>query len=61
GMVDTMEPICDIVLTGTAADAAALEAYACVSRIASGANSITATCLEDKPGAAIDLKFKVVR
>ena len=55
-------PIIDVVLDlNTATALNQLDAWDCVSKIATGTNQITATCLEDKPTVAIPIQIKVVR
>ena len=62
GILATDNPIVDIVLSSTTATALEqLEAYSCISKITTSTNSITVTCLEDKPTVAIPLQLKVVR
>lgn len=62
GILATDTPMVDAVLSDTAATAQAqLEAWGCVSRIVTGAGTITATCLEEMPVTAIPIQLKVVR
>ena len=62
GIVSTDTPIIDVVLSTTASTAQSqLEAWGCVSKITTGANSITVTCLEEKPSIAIPIQLKAVR
>lgn len=62
GILATDEPIIDCVLSGdTAASKLILEAWGCVSRITTAANSITAYCYDKKPAVNIPIKIKVVR
>jgi len=61
GIASTDEPIVDVLLSSNNAIAAAeLEAWAMVSKITTGTNSITATCLEDKPTVNLNIRIKVV-
>ena len=62
GITSTDTPIVDVVLnsdTDTALNQ--LEAWGCVSKIETTTDSITVTCLEDKPTTAIPIQLKVVR
>ena len=62
GITSNDTPIVDVVLnsnTNTALNQ--LEAWGCVSKITTGTNQITVTCLEDKPITAIPIQLKVVR
>ena len=62
GITSTDTPIVDVVLnsdTDTALNQ--LEAWGCVSKIETATDSITVTCLEDKPTTAIPIQLKVVR
>lgn len=62
GINSSDTPIVDVVLdsdTSTALNQ--LEAWGCVSKITTGMNQITVTCLEDKPITAIPIQLKVVR
>lgn len=62
GITSSDTPIVDVVLSTTNSTAISqLEAWGCVSKITTGTNSITATCLEDKPTTAIPIQLKVVR
>lgn len=62
GITSSDTPIVDVVLSTTSSTALnQLEAWSCVSKITTGANSITVTCLEDKPSVALTLQLKVVR
>ena len=62
GILETDNPIVDVVLSNTTETAQQqLEAYTYISKITTSANSITVTCLEDKPTIAIPLQLKVVR
>lgn len=62
GITGTDNPVVDLVLdsdTDTALNQ--LEAWGCVSKIETDTDSITVTCLEDKPTTAIPIQLKVVR
>lgn len=62
GITSTDTPIVDVVLSSTRSTAIKqLEAWGCVSKIETGTNQITATCLEEKPTTAIPIQIKVVR
>ena len=62
GILASDNPIVDVVLSSTAETAKEqLEAWGCVSSITTNANSITATCLEEKPTTSIPIQLKVVR
>lgn len=62
GITSTDTPIVDVVLSSTTSTALnQLEAWNCVSKIITGTNQITVTCLEDKPTTAIPIQLKVVR
>lgn len=62
GITSSDTPIVDVVLSTTTSTALSqLEAWGCVSKITTSTNSITATCLEDKPTTAIPIQLKVVR
>ena len=62
GILTTDNPVIDVVLSTTTSTALnQLEAWGNVSKIVTGANSITATCLEDKPEVDIPIQIKVVR
>lgn len=62
GITSSDTPIVDVVLSSTTSTALSqLEAWGCVSQITTGTDSITATCLEDKPTTAIPIQLKVVR
>lgn len=62
GILATDEPIIDCVLSSDAdASKLILEAWGCVSRITTAANSITAYCYDKKPTVNIPIKIKVVR
>lgn len=61
GILESSTPIVDVVLdSDTATAKSQLEAWNYVSKIETGANSITITCLEDKPTVAIPIQVKVV-
>lgn len=62
GMLLTDIPIIDVSLSSTTSTAIEqLNAWGCVSTIVTGTNSITATCLEDKPEVDIPIIIKVVK
>lgn len=62
GITSSDTPIVDVVLSTESETALSqLEAWGCVSQITTDTNSITATCLEDKPTTAIPIQLKVVR
>lgn len=62
GITSTDTPIVDVILSTTTDTALnQLEAWGCVSKIETGTDSITVTCLEDKPITAIPIQLKVVR
>jgi hypothetical protein len=62
GLTNMDTPIVDVVLSSTTSMALSqLEAWNCVSKIETGADQITVTCLEDKPTVAILVQIKVVR
>ena len=62
GILSDDSPIVDVVLdTDSETALSQLEAWGCVSKIATGTNQITVTCLEDKPTVAISIQIKVVR
>lgn len=62
GITSSDTPIVDVVLSTTTSTALnQLEAWGCVSKITTGTNQITVTCLEDKPITAIPIQLKVVR
>ena len=61
GILESSTPIVDVVLdSNTATAKSQLEAWNYVSKIETGENSITITCLEDKPTVAIPIQVKVV-
>ncbi len=62
GILTTDNPVIDVVLSTTTSTALnQLEAWGNVSKIVTGTDSITATCLEDKPEVDIPIQIKVVR
>ena len=62
GILSDDSPIVDVVLSSTTSTALSqLEAWGCVSKITTGTDQITVTCLEDKPATAIPIQIKVVR
>lgn len=61
GITNADTPIVDVVLSSTTSTALSQqEAWNCVSKIETGTNQITVTCLEDKPTIAIPIQLKVV-
>ena len=61
GILESSTPIVDVVLdSNTATAKSQLEAWNYVSKIETRENSITITCLEDKPTVAIPIQVKVV-
>lgn len=62
GITSSDTPIVDVILSTTTSTALnQLEAWGCVSKIETATDSITVTCLEDKPTTAIPIQLKVVR
>lgn len=63
GIEATDNPIADLDVSGANAQSydALAEAWACVSRITTDANTITATCFTDKPSTDITVRMIVVR
>lgn len=62
GILDTDNPITDIVLSDDTDTAMAeLEGWSCVSRIVTAEGSIMATCLEEVPTVDMTIQMKVVR
>lgn len=62
GITSSDTPIVDVILSTTTSTALnQLEAWGCVSKIETETDSITVTCLEDKPTTAIPIQLKVVR
>lgn len=63
GILASDTPVVDLNMSSaTASNAAGLqEAWACVGRIVTAANTITAYCYEDKPTVALPLNILVVR
>ena len=62
GLLATDTPLVDVTLSGDTATALAqLEAYGYVGKIVTGADSITLTCLENKPEVDLIITLKVVR
>ena len=54
--------IVDAVLSSTSEVAKSqLEAWACISKIETGTDKITVTCLEEKPTIAIPIQLEVVK
>ena len=54
--------IVDVVLSSTSEVAKSqLEAWACISKIESGTDKITVTCLEEKPTTVIPIQLEVVK
>ena len=60
GILATDSPIVDVVLTD-GNEMAGLEAWGYIGRIDTTADSITATCFEDKPSIDLNIQIKVVR
>ena len=60
GILATDSPIVDIVLT-EGNETAELEAWGYIGRIDTAADSITATCFENKPSIDFSIQMKVVR
>lgn len=60
GILATDSPIVDILLTEES-ETAELEAWGYIGRIDTAADSITATCFEDKPSVDLNIQIKVVR
>jgi hypothetical protein len=62
GITSADAPIIDVVLDANSTTAASqLEAWACVSKIKTGTDIITVTCLEEKPLIEIPIQLKAVR
>ena len=62
GITSTDNPTVDLALdSDTDIALSQLEAWGCVSKIETATDSITVTCLEDKPTTAIPIQLKVVR
>lgn len=62
GILASDVPIVDVVLSSDTTTALAeLEAYNCISKIETGANTITLTCLEEAPTIAFNIQLQVVR
>lgn len=62
GITASDTPIADVVLSSTAATAISQQdAWGCVSKITTAANSITATCLEEKPTINIPIRLMAIR
>ncbi|MDL2258749.1 hypothetical protein LJC42_06315 [Eubacteriales bacterium OttesenSCG-928-K08] len=62
GILATDEPIADVALSSTAATARQQKAaWANVDDITAAANSITVTCLDEKPTTAIPIKIVCLR
>ena len=60
GILATDSPIVDIVLS-EGNETAELEAWGYIGRIGTAADSITATCFENKPSIDLNIQIKVVR
>lgn len=62
GLLATDTPLADVTLSSTTETALAqLEAYGYISKIDTGADAITLTCLEDEPTVDLTIVMKVVR
>lgn len=62
GLLATDTPLVDISLSGTTAIALTqAEAYGYISKIVTGTDAITLTCLENKPEVDLTITLKVVR
>lgn len=62
GITSADTPIVDVILSSSTSTALSqLEAWGCVSKIITGTNQITVTCLENKPNISIPIQLKVVR
>ena len=62
GLSSNDVPIVDVVLSSTSEVAKSqLEAWACISKIETGTDKITVTCLEEKPTIAIPIQLEVVK
>lgn len=62
GILAADTPMVDMVAsTANATAILQAEAWACVGKITTAANAITATCFEEKPTTAIPIQLKVVR
>ncbi|MEG2317119.1 MAG: hypothetical protein RSC91_12915, partial [Clostridia bacterium] len=61
GITAAMEPLADLVVSGTDTTAAAqVEAWSCVGRLVTGNGTITAYCYDRKPETVLTVKMKVV-
>lgn len=62
GILKEDEPHWDVVLSGdTAGKLALLEGYACVSELETDKDSVTFTCLEEKPSVDLTIRMEVIR
>lgn len=62
GITSADTPIVDVILSSDTNTALSqLEAWGCISKISTGTNQITITCLENKPNISIPIQLKVVR
>lgn len=62
GITSADTPIVDVILSSSTSTALSqLEAWGCISKITTGTNQITVTCLENKPNISIPIQLKVVR
>ncbi len=62
GLSSNDVPIVDVVLSATPETAQnQLEAWACISKIETGTDQITVTCLEEKPIISIPIQLEVVK
>ena len=60
-LASDMPHIMPVYSSGNATALAQKEAWACVSKAVTAANSITFTCFEDKPTTAISIQIEVIR
>ena len=62
GITASDTPIVDVVLSSTAATAISQQdEWGCISKITTAANSITVTCLEEKPTINIPIRLIAIR
>lgn len=61
GMTAVMAPVIDVVLYADAYNPARLEAFGCIDRVVTAANSITAYCYREKPVNDVGIRMKVVQ
>lgn len=60
GITENDTPVVDVVLSDDSATALSqLEAWSCVSKITTGTNQITVTCLEEKPAVDIPIQLNI--